>query len=211
MLRNCSRRLRPVATFRELSMTSNFGCFALLRVQSKRTLMILKKWKKQQTINKIVKWLLLDKLTLNYTKTNYLLFFTSKKCGKNFSLSINGQNIHRTAEAKYLGVYLDEKLKWDAHIQHLCKQLSQYCGLFCHLRQNITQKYLLLLYHSLVYPHLIYGILTWGSTNNSMLHPLQVLQSRLRRIISRVKKSDHCANNSLYHNLNILKVKDIYH
>ena len=28
MLRNCSRRLRAVATFRELSMTSNFGCFA---------------------------------------------------------------------------------------------------------------------------------------------------------------------------------------
>ena len=38
LLRNCSRRLRAVATFRELSMTSNFGCFALLRVQSKRTL-----------------------------------------------------------------------------------------------------------------------------------------------------------------------------
>ena len=62
-----------------------------------------------------------------------------------------------------------------------------------------------------MYPHLIYGILAWGSTNNSMLHPLQVLQNRLIRIISRVKKSDHCANNSLYHNLNILKVKDIYH
>ena len=35
MLRNCSRRLRPVATFRELSMTSNFGCFASLRVASR--------------------------------------------------------------------------------------------------------------------------------------------------------------------------------
>ena len=30
MLHNCSRRLRPVATFCELSMTSNFGCFASL-------------------------------------------------------------------------------------------------------------------------------------------------------------------------------------
>ena len=47
-----------------------------------------------------------------------------------------------------------------------------------------------------VYPHLIYGILTWGSTNNSVLHPLQVLQNRLVRIISRVKKSDHIASNS---------------
>ena len=72
-------------------------------------------------INKIEKWLLLNKLTLNHSKTSYMLFSPQKECGKNFSLSINGQNIHRTAEAKYLCVYLDEKLKWDAHIQHLCK------------------------------------------------------------------------------------------
>ena len=35
MLHNCLRRLRAVATFRELSMTSNFGCFASLRVASR--------------------------------------------------------------------------------------------------------------------------------------------------------------------------------
>ena len=126
-------------------------------------------------ILKIEKWLLHNKLTLNHSKTNYMLFSPQKECGKDFFLSINGQIIHRTAEAKYLGVYLDEKLKWNAHIQHLCKKLSQYCGLFCHLRHNITQKHLLLLYHSLVYPHLLYGILTWGSTNNSVLHPLTSL------------------------------------
>ena len=82
----------------------------------------LKKLKKtaNDETNKIEKWLLLNKLTLNHTKTNYMLFFPQKECGKNFSLSINGQNIHRTAEAKYLGVYLDEKLKWNANIQHLC-------------------------------------------------------------------------------------------
>ena len=162
-------------------------------------------------ILKIEKWLLHDKSTLNYSKTNYMLFSPQKECGKDFFLSINGQNIHRTAEAKYLGVYLDEKLKWDSHIQHLCKKLSQYCGLFCHLRHNITQELLLLLYHSLVYPHLLYGILTWGSTNNSVLHPLQVLQNRLIRIICRVRKLDHITNNSLYHKLSILKIKGIYH
>ena len=162
-------------------------------------------------ILKIEKWLLHNKLTLNHSKFNYMLFSPQKECGKLFLLFINGQTIHRTAEAKYLGVYLDEKLKWDTHIHHLCKKLSQYCGLFCHLRHNITQKHLLLLYYSLVYPHLLYGILTWGSTNNSVLHPLQVLQNRLIRIIRRVRKLDHITNNSLYQKLSILKIKDIYH
>ena len=36
--RQLAKGCDPVSTFRELSMTSNFGCFALLRVQSKRTL-----------------------------------------------------------------------------------------------------------------------------------------------------------------------------
>ena len=69
-----------------------------------------------EEINKIEKWLLLNNLTLNHSKTNHMLFSLQKECGKNFSLSINGQNIHQTAEAKYPGVYLDEKLKWDARI-----------------------------------------------------------------------------------------------
>ena len=56
----------------------------------------------------------------------------------------------------------------------------------------------------------MYKILTQESTNNSVLHPQQVLQNRPVRIISRVRKSDHIANNSLYHKLNILKIKDIY-
>ena len=120
----------------------------------------LKKLKKtaNDEVYKIEKWLLLNKLTLNRSKTNYVLFSPQKECRKDFPTSINGQNIPRTAEAKYLGVYLDEKSKWCAFIEHLCKKLSQYCGLFCHVRQNITQKYLLLLYLSQVYPHLIYEV-----------------------------------------------------
>ena len=68
-----------------------------------------------------------------------------------------------------------------------------------------------LLYHALVYPHLLYGILTWGSTNDTIIHPLQVLQNRLIRIICHVKRNEHVTNNSLFQKLKILKIKDIYH
>ena len=117
-------------------------------------------------------------------------------------------NCHATPLSRCLSGW---EVKMGSYIQHLCKKLSQYCGLVCHLRQNITQKCLLQLYHSVVYHHLVYGILPWGSTNNSALHSLQVLQNRLVRIISRVRRSNHIANNSLYHKLNVLKIKNIYH
>ena len=34
-----------------------------------------------------------------------------------FSLTENGEK-----NVKLLGIYLDGKLKWDAHIKHLCKE-----------------------------------------------------------------------------------------
>ena len=62
-----------------------------------------------------------------------------------------------------------------------------------------------------MYPHLLNGILTWVSRNNSVLHPLQALQNRLIRVIRRVRKLDHITNNFIYYKLSILKIKDIYH
>ena len=103
------------------------------------------------------------------------------------------------------------KLKFDAHIKHVCKKLSQICNIFCYLRHYICKKTLLMLYYSSVNSHILYGILVWGSTNHSILQPLQVLQNKILRIICNVSKNEHVRNNSLYHELKLLKVKDMYH
>ena len=54
-------------------------------------------------------------------------------------------------------------------------------------------------------------ILVWGSTSNSILRPLQVLQNKIIRIICNVSKNEQVKNNTLYHELKLLKVKDMYH
>ena len=69
-----------------------------------------------------------------------------------------------------------------------------------------------MLYYSLVNSHIIlYEIIVWGSTNHSILQPLQVLQNKILGIICNVSKNGHVRNNSLYQNLKLLKVKDMYH
>ena len=162
-------------------------------------------------LKKIEKWLSVNKLTLNYSKTSFMLFSPKSKCANDFSLSMRGKKINEVVEAKYLGIHVDEKLNWNVHIQNICKKISQYCGIFYNLSHCIHQNHLQLLYHALVYPHLLYGILTWGSTNDTIIHPLQVLQNRLIRIICHVKRNEHVTNNSLFQKLKILKIKDIYH
>ena len=62
-----------------------------------------------------------------------------------------------------------------------------------------------MLYYSLVNSQILYGILVWGSTNHSILQPLQVLQNKIIRIFCNVSKNEYVKSNSLYQELKLLK------
>ena len=73
-----------------------------------------------------------------------------------FNLFINDAVLSRTDNVKYLGVYLDDKLKWTPYIKHLSLQLARYSGLFYHIRNFVSNHILLMLYYSLVYSRIQY-------------------------------------------------------
>ena len=76
-----------------------------------------------------------------------------------FNLSINDAVLSRTDSVKYLGVYLNDKLNWTPHVQHLSLQLARYSGLFYRIRNLVPKYILLVLYYSLVYSRIQYGII----------------------------------------------------
>ena len=123
---------------------------------------------------------------------------------------MHNKSVNKTSVAKYLGIHVNNNLNWNDHIKHLCKKVSQICGLFCYLRHYVRQNTLLMLYNSFVRSHLLYGISTRGSTNNTVPHLLQILQNIIVRIISNVKTNERITNNLLYKQLKILKIKDMY-
>ena len=64
------------------------------------------------------------------------------------------------------------------------------------------------LYYSLVYPHLIYGILLWGGFVKVHLQPLIVAQKKIVRVITHSLYLAHTA--PLFHRIRILQLEDIY-
>lgn len=44
---------------------------------------------------------------------------------KNLSLVLEGNQLIRKQEVKFLGVYLNENLPWKSHINHVCKKISK--------------------------------------------------------------------------------------
>ena len=64
------------------------------------------------------------------------------------------------------------------------------------------------LYYSLVYPYLIYCVSVWGSTYQSNLSRVFILQKKIIRIISKVSFDSH--TDVLFKEHGILKFFDIY-
>ena len=74
---------------------------------------------------KIYAWVNANKLSLNIDKTNFM-FFTprnSSRCIDDFV--INGIRIAEVTETKFLGVIIDNKLKWSTHILYIQKRLQK--------------------------------------------------------------------------------------
>ena len=71
-------------------------------------------------LEKIKLWLQNNKLSLNCSKTNYMIFNKQphKTCHFDLKLYINNISIQRVNSFKYLGVIFDDKLKWTDHIDY---------------------------------------------------------------------------------------------
>ena len=75
-------------------------------------------------LNKVSTWFKANKLSLNISKTKYMIFRNEKmtKICNNFELFIDGTKLERvgkefeTKSFKFVGVHLDETLNWDYHI-----------------------------------------------------------------------------------------------
>ena len=69
-------------------------------------------------------WFRANKLSLNISKTNYMLFTYQKQQDINIDLQLSNSKIQRTKCAQFLGLYIDDKLKWDEHIYMMKKEIS---------------------------------------------------------------------------------------
>ena len=151
----------------------------------------------------------LNKLSLN-TDTTKLIFFHSRYKSLNsnhLSIKLDKVKLYPIDHVKYLGMFLDNHLSWDYHINQLGKKLSQANGILAKLRHNATLKTVLLVYHAIFYSHLNYGCTVWGLSHDKYVDKVRILQKECMRIITFSDFNSH--TNALFTDLRILKVDDI--
>ena len=136
------------------------------------------------------------------------MIFTKKRTKFEYNFQLEGHSLDRVSKVKYLGVFLAEKLNWSAHIDHLVIKISRASYIISKLRHYVNINTLKMIYYSLVYPHLMYCITSWGNAPNSVLKPLEILQRKIVRIMTFSDFRSHAP--PLFHFLKLLTVADIY-
>ena len=160
-------------------------------------------------LKEVIKWLRLNKLSLNAGKTELIFFHSSRHVlvYDNVYINFNGMRLCPVDYIKYLGMYIDKYLNWNHHISILSKQLSRANGVLSKLRYNAPIDICLQVYYSIFFSHMTYGCNLWGLSSEENISKIEVLQRKCVRIMSFAAFNSH--SNDMFIALGLVKVRDL--
>lgn len=158
--------------------------------------------KVQIAVNKIHDWTIQWRIRLNESKSVHVNFTNKKE--DYHAIFINNKLIPYENTAKYLGMTLDAKLRWKAHVKKKKDELElRYKRMYWLLGRTspVTVRNKILLYKQVLMPVWTYGIQLWGCTRNSNIKIIQQFQNKVLRGI--VNAPWYVRNDDLHRDLNI--------
>ena len=160
--------------------------------------------------NELYEWFNVNKLSLNISKTHYIVFCKQNISRENsLKLKIGMTTLQEKKTTKFLGMLIDSKLDWHSHINNVRSKISKSLyGLNC-VKHILPRKHLLTLYYSMVHPFIEYGLLMWGGTHKTYIHQIAVMQKKAIRAINKLSYNEH--TNEYFLDMKILKVYELYH
>ena len=140
-----------------------------------------------EDLTNVFNWLQANKLTLNMTKTEFMLIGSGQRLGTltaSPTTRMNSTQVSQVTSTKSLGVIIDDRLDWHSHIEKLTKKIASGIGCLKRVRHLIPASTLHLLYQALVKPHFDYCDIVWGSCGITLRDKLQKLQIRAARVLT---------------------------
>ena len=154
----------------------------------------------------VANWFKANKLSLNLKKTNFIAF-SKLKTPTLLNIYIDNDKIDQVNSTKFLGIEVDSHLTWNVHITKIERLISSAIGVLSRIKFKLSKKLALMVYNSIILPHLNYGNLIWASNYKTKLMRLYILQKRALRICSNSKRST--SSDILFKLCNTLDIFDI--
>ena len=129
---------------------------------------------------KLAIWLSANKLTLNSSKSHFMIFHRArpKKTDTNIPIILNNTNLEQVTFTKFLGVIIDDKSTFECHIVYTKNKISKGLGIIIKARKYMK------LYNCFVFPYLTYCVEVWGNMAEKYLDPFIKVQKKIVRVIT---------------------------
>lgn len=150
--------------------------------------------KANDLLEKVEDYMFKNQLHINIEKSCYMIFSPkpdtmtcarARPYDKNSKLDLYlcGKKLKQCSEVKFLGVMIDEKLSWDAHISHLESKLNSCIVIIKRIKRFIPKSEYMRIYNALFLPHLTYCISCWGGVPKYKLNKIFSIQKRCVRLL----------------------------
>ena len=136
--------------------------------------------KLSKELKNLYEWVCSNRLSLNVSKTEFLIFRPSKvTLYERVTLRLNEVTIIESPKIKYLGIILDGRLSWKHHVNEICKKLGRALVMIYKARKLYNENILRSLYFSLFNSHASYGLAVWGQSQSEFFPKLKDFKKRL--------------------------------
>ena len=155
-------------------------------------------------LDDLTNWFKANRLALNVTKSHYMLFQPNGNQNTlGNTLNIGVDQIEHKLNCKFLGIFIDNQLRWNNHLSHISAKLSRsvYNIILKTVKHILPLTLLRSLYYTMVQPYLTYGII--------VCHVKQYLfYKKVIRCINKLHYNAH--TEPLFIRNKILKLDDLY-
>ena len=91
-----------------------------------------------------------------------MLYSMPQKQTPHMSIKIGTTRIEQVYNFNFLGIVINSNLKWENHINNISYKCTRVIGILNKLKKVLPTRIKLLLYNTLILPHLTYVINGWG-------------------------------------------------
>ncbi len=106
------------------------------------------------------------------------MVLSSIKKKTKIDIKIEGNTINKIHSTKFLGETIDDVRSWELQVKQVRTKVTKGIGIIIKPKPYINKTTLMNLYHAFVYPHMTYCNIVWGSTYNTHLYRLIILQKK---------------------------------
>ena len=177
--------------------------------------------KAEVALSVVINWLNTNLLTLNISKTKFVPFtpgilsqppcsfkVRAHTCTLTDFSSCNCPPLERTDHIKYLGVIIDNFLKWKKHIEFTVKRVRKLIYIFKKLRGVADFRCLITVYLALAQSVLGYCVTAWGGAHKTAMLRLERAQRAVLKVLSR--KPIRFPTSELFSLCKVLTVRQLF-